>query len=209
MAKQWIESNPTVMMGKPVIVGTRITVELILEKLAAGETVEQLLDAHPRLTREGIQAALAVRCQRVARRCGLSLCRGDGMKFLADESVDRQIVERLRADGHVVQSVAEMEPGISDDVVLDRANRESSLLLTADKDFGEMVYRQRRLSSGVLLVRLSGVAPVKKAELVSAAVAEHGREMVQAFAVVDPGRVRIRRPFAKQAAEALSRLTRN
>ena len=47
------------MMGKPVVAGTRITVELILEKLAAGETVEQLLEAHPRLTREGIQAALS------------------------------------------------------------------------------------------------------------------------------------------------------
>ena len=47
------------MMGKPVIAGTRITVELILEKLAAGETAEQLLEAHPRLTREGILAALA------------------------------------------------------------------------------------------------------------------------------------------------------
>ncbi len=54
-----IVSNPNVMMGKPVIVGTRITVELILEKLAAGETIEQLLEAHPRLSREGIQAALA------------------------------------------------------------------------------------------------------------------------------------------------------
>ncbi len=50
---------PAVMMGKPVVRGTRITVEVILEKLAAGETIEQLLDAHPRLTREGIQAALA------------------------------------------------------------------------------------------------------------------------------------------------------
>ena len=53
-----IVSDPTVMMGKPVIAGTRITVELVLEKLAAGETVDQILDAHPRLTREGIQAAL-------------------------------------------------------------------------------------------------------------------------------------------------------
>jgi uncharacterized protein (DUF433 family) len=53
-----IISNPNVMMGKPVVAGTRITVELILEKLAVGETYEQLLDAHPRLTREGIQAAL-------------------------------------------------------------------------------------------------------------------------------------------------------
>ena len=60
----WIVSDPEVMMGKPVVTGTRITVELILEKLAAGETIEQILDAHPRLTRgnqglHAIQAALA------------------------------------------------------------------------------------------------------------------------------------------------------
>ena len=59
MRKQWIESNPAVMMGKPIIAGTRITVELILEKLAAGETIDDLLEAHPRLTSEAIRAALA------------------------------------------------------------------------------------------------------------------------------------------------------
>jgi uncharacterized protein (DUF433 family) len=53
-----IKSDPAVMMGKPVVAGTRITVELVLEKLAAGETIEQVLDAHPRLTRESILAAL-------------------------------------------------------------------------------------------------------------------------------------------------------
>jgi len=58
MEKRWIVSDPNVMLGKLVIAGTRLTVELILEKLAAGETMEQLLEAHPRLTREGIQAAL-------------------------------------------------------------------------------------------------------------------------------------------------------
>ena len=57
--RKWIVSNPSIMMGKPVIAGTRITVELVLEKLAAGETMEQLLEAHPRLTREAVQAALA------------------------------------------------------------------------------------------------------------------------------------------------------
>jgi uncharacterized protein (DUF433 family) len=46
--KKMIISDPAIMMGKPVIAGTRITVELILEKLAAGETVDQVLDAHPR-----------------------------------------------------------------------------------------------------------------------------------------------------------------
>jgi uncharacterized protein (DUF433 family) len=57
--QKFIVSNPAIMMGKPVIVGTRITVELILEKMAAGETVEQILAAHPRLSVEAIQAALA------------------------------------------------------------------------------------------------------------------------------------------------------
>ena len=59
MLKGLIVSDPAVMMGKPVIKGTRITVELILEKLAAGETIEQILEAYPHLTREGIQAALS------------------------------------------------------------------------------------------------------------------------------------------------------
>ncbi len=58
ITQQLIISNPQIMMGKPVIVGTRITVELILEKLASGETFEQILEAHPQLTKESIKAAL-------------------------------------------------------------------------------------------------------------------------------------------------------
>lgn len=63
MDTQLIQSNPRIMMGKPVIAGTRITVELVLEKLAAGETIEQLLEAHPRLTRQAVMAALAFAAQ--------------------------------------------------------------------------------------------------------------------------------------------------
>ncbi len=58
MINSLIHSDPSVMMGKPVVAGTRITVELILERLAAGETIEQLLEAHPRLTKESVLAAL-------------------------------------------------------------------------------------------------------------------------------------------------------
>lgn len=54
-----IEINPNVMLGKPVIRGTRVTVELILRKLGEGATEADLLDAYPRLTRKDIQAALA------------------------------------------------------------------------------------------------------------------------------------------------------
>ena len=59
MGAEMIQSNPSIMMGKPVVAGTRIPVELILEKLAEGETIDQLLEAHPRLSKEGILAALS------------------------------------------------------------------------------------------------------------------------------------------------------
>lgn len=58
MRHQMIQSDPAIMMGKPVVAGTRVTVELILEKLAAGETIEQILDAHPRLNEAAVFAAL-------------------------------------------------------------------------------------------------------------------------------------------------------
>ena len=54
-----IVSNPKIMMGKPVVAGTRITVESIIERLAAGESTEQIVAAHPRITVETVQAALA------------------------------------------------------------------------------------------------------------------------------------------------------
>ncbi|HZB94367.1 MAG TPA: DUF433 domain-containing protein [Herpetosiphonaceae bacterium] len=63
MKPHLIESNPSIMMGKPVVAGTRITVELILEKLAAGESPEQLIEAHPRLTRQMLSAALEFAAQ--------------------------------------------------------------------------------------------------------------------------------------------------
>ena len=59
MTQPLVVSDPAIMTGKPVIAGTRITVELILEKLAAGETVPELLAAHPNLTEQGVRAAIA------------------------------------------------------------------------------------------------------------------------------------------------------
>lgn len=59
MNERYIISDPEIMMGKPIIAGTRITVELILEKLSSGESVEQIIQEHPHLTAEAIKAALA------------------------------------------------------------------------------------------------------------------------------------------------------
>jgi hypothetical protein len=65
--------------------------------------------------------------------------------------------------------------------------------IPVDEDFGELVFRQRQASTGVLLIRLWGLAPATKAAVVSAAIREHGQELAGAFAVLSPGNIRIRR----------------
>jgi len=79
------------------------------------------------------------------------------MILVADESIDRQIVDQLRNCGYRVISVAEMDPGMTDAEVFELANAQDALLITADKDFGEIVFRQRRVNRGVILVRLAGL----------------------------------------------------
>jgi predicted nuclease of predicted toxin-antitoxin system len=116
------------------------------------------------------------------------------VNLLADESVERQIVDRLRLDGHTVLYVAEMEPSIADEVVLRRANEHTALLVTEDKDFGDLVFRQRLVHLGVVLVRLGGLSAGVKAASVSQVIASHAAEMSGAFTVISPGMVRIRSP---------------
>ena len=115
------------------------------------------------------------------------------MNLLADEGVDAQIVERLRADGHDVPYVAEMSPSITDDEILDRANADESPLVTGDKDFGELVFRLHRATYGVILIRLPGLSSPLKAAIVSDAIRLHRDDMLHAFTVISPGMVRIRR----------------
>ena len=115
------------------------------------------------------------------------------MKFLADENIDQQIVHVLRERGHEVLYVVEMESGVDDDFLSDLTNEENAILITADKDFGEIVFRQERVLYGVVLLRLSGINPLEKASIVAAAVEEHTSELPQAFTVVSPETIRIRR----------------
>ena len=114
------------------------------------------------------------------------------MNLLADEGVDKQIVEQLRQDGHDVLYVAEMEPGIPDEIVLQRANEHQALLVTQDKDYGELVYRRGLAHLGVILIRLAGLSPQTKAVTVSKVLTERASEMSNAFSVISPGMVRIR-----------------
>jgi len=115
------------------------------------------------------------------------------MKILADESVASEIVLRLRRDGHEVGYVAEMSPGIMDEEVLVLASDENTLLLTADKDFGELIFRQGYVKRGIVLYRLAGLPSQEKAEIVSLAISAHDAELLSSFSVITEKAVRIRR----------------
>lgn len=114
------------------------------------------------------------------------------MRLIADEGVDAAIVARLRSDGHDVLHIADFAPGISDEAVLEIAKGEQRLLLTSDRDFGELMFRLRRAAFGILLVRLPGLSSEGKADHVAQAIYEHGDQMIAAFTVISPGLVRIR-----------------
>ena len=75
------------------------------------------------------------------------------MSILADESIDRQIVEFLRNNNFYVDYIAEMDPGITDREVFQSAQQKGYILLTADKYFGELLYRQKFPISSVILIR--------------------------------------------------------
>lgn len=114
------------------------------------------------------------------------------MNLFADESVDRSIVERLRMDGHQVEYVAELSPSISDEEVLRQANDRGVVLITADKDFGELVFRRSLVHPGVVLLRLGGRPREARCDLVSGVIRDHASELPGAFTVVTPDTLRIR-----------------
>ncbi|WP_437834176.1 DUF5615 family PIN-like protein [Sorangium sp. So ce1153] len=119
--------------------------------------------------------------------------------ILADENIAVSILERLRADGVTVLHVAEIAPTISDGEVLRLAAERDAIVLTDDKDFGELIVREGHAHRGVVLLRLAGVPYPKRAEMVSALFRECSAELEGAFTVLSAdGRVRIRKLSPKQ-----------
>ena len=115
------------------------------------------------------------------------------MTLVADESVDAHIVAALRQAGYQVHYIAETQAGLTDEAVLRASRKRQAPLLTADKDFGELVFRQHQLMTGVVLLRLAGLNPLRKNQCVLAFVRNHLEQLHGGFAVVSPMAVRIRR----------------
>jgi len=113
------------------------------------------------------------------------------LRFLADESCDFAIVRALRAAGYDVAAVSEMRRRSVDDEVIAQASHEGRILLTEDKDFGWLVFVSQADSAGVILVRFPGNARRTLARTVLQVVREQGDRLLGAFAVIEPGYIRI------------------
>jgi predicted nuclease of predicted toxin-antitoxin system len=113
------------------------------------------------------------------------------VKWVADESVDKPIVDAIRAHGHEVYYILEQNSGISDNQVLSIANKKSSILITADKDFGEIVFRQKMHHFGVVLIRLAGLSVDQKILLTLSAIDRHHEEIKNHFSVISKTHIRI------------------
>jgi predicted nuclease of predicted toxin-antitoxin system len=115
------------------------------------------------------------------------------MKILADENIEREIVDALRRAGHIISDIKETTPGIEDTDVLMIAADSNSILLTNDKDFGELIYRDRLASKGVILLRFGKLEIAERIELLLGVLGERESELQGAFTVITSTGVRIRK----------------
>ena len=116
------------------------------------------------------------------------------MKFLADECCDAGLVASLRADGHDVLCILEEKPGASDDEVLLDAYTEGRILITEDKDFGELVYRLRKPANGIILIRIDVKERYMKWERLRKLIDKYEDRLGGCFVVIDIQKFRFR-PF--------------
>ncbi|MCC6154429.1 MAG: DUF5615 family PIN-like protein [Candidatus Hydrogenedentes bacterium] len=113
------------------------------------------------------------------------------MRFLADESCDFGVVRALRSAGYDVQSVGETKPGELDPIVLESALRDGRILLTEDKDFGQLVFAGAGRTGGVILFRIPLRARKWLLDEIAGLVRKHAARIPGKFVVVQPGRVSI------------------
>lgn len=114
------------------------------------------------------------------------------IKFVADEGVDRSLVRLLREEGFEVLYFGEVDQSSEDEVVLKIANEENRILLTRDKDFGELVYRLNRVHSGIILIRLEALTSIVRSKTAFDFIIMNLDQLQGHFIVLQPGMNRVK-----------------
>lgn len=117
---------------------------------------------------------------------------GEELKFLADECCDTRLISSLREAGYDVLYVPEQMAGASDDAVLFKAYEEGRILLTEDKDFGELVYRFKKPSRGIILLRIDISERQLKWPRVKRLLKDYGDRLKGNFVVIESEKYRFR-----------------
>ena len=114
------------------------------------------------------------------------------MRWLADECIPASLVDFLRHTGHDVLYVAELAAGADDVRIVEQAAREDRLLLTEDKDFGDLIFRRGRIAPGIVLIRIASENPQLVEERLAAAIGQYGERLFGQYIVIEEGRFRSR-----------------
>lgn len=114
------------------------------------------------------------------------------MRWLIDECADASLAERLRNTGHDVVYMSDVAPRSTDAEVMRRAESEKRLLLTEDKDFGDLVFRQAKPVPGIVLLRIDTRRRLRKAPRLLAAVERFGDALFGRYTVIEDARFRFR-----------------
>ena len=114
------------------------------------------------------------------------------MRWLIDECVDAELAVALRQSGHDVIYMSEVAPRTTDVEVLSRAERENRLLLTEDKDFGDLVFRQAKPVRGIVLIRIDPSRRLRKVARLRGAIDRFGDSLFGRYTVIEDARFRSR-----------------
>ncbi len=114
------------------------------------------------------------------------------LKFLIDVGVGKKVEEFLSVEGYDVKCISFIDPRMKDIDILNIAASESRMIITMDKDFGELVYNSKLTNSGVLLLRLEEATSVRKVEVIKTILKDFSAAIVNKFCVYKDGKLRIR-----------------
>jgi predicted nuclease of predicted toxin-antitoxin system len=118
---------------------------------------------------------------------------GAGMKFLVDECTGTSVVACLRDEGHDAMAVVELMPEANDEEILARAVAEGRIVVTNDKDFGEMVFRSGLAHRGVVLLRLRDERAENKVRMMKVVLAQVGERLRNHYVVATEAGIRVRK----------------
>lgn len=119
--------------------------------------------------------------------------KNDDLKLLIDVGVGRQVEKWLLENGYDTKSIRDIDPRMTDREILRLAATEERLIITMDKDFGELVYNSKLSHAGVLLLRLESATADEKVVVMSEIMGKYSEKLIGSFSVLKDGKLRIRK----------------